>query len=121
MPNAQMNFRIDAEVKRRGDERFASLGCTPSHAMRRLYECAARYDEESERVLRTLIEPDDSSKDTLASQREKSIYEFQESLAGRYRSLGLVPGTCPHVMSDVALRDMLYDELEEKMTARGLL
>ena len=42
MPNMQMNFRIDAELKRRGDERFARFGCTPSEAMRRLYEVAAR-------------------------------------------------------------------------------
>lgn len=116
-----MNFRIDAEVKRRGDERFASLGCTPSGAMRRLYECAARYDEESEKVLRLLIKPDESAEDSPAIQREKSIYEFQESLAGRYRALGLVPGACSHDMSDEALRDMLYDELDEKMAARGLL
>lgn len=33
MPNMQMNFRIDAELKRRGDERFARFGCTPSEAM----------------------------------------------------------------------------------------
>ena len=38
MPNMQMNFRIDAELKRRGDERFARLGCTPSEALRRFYE-----------------------------------------------------------------------------------
>ena len=38
MPNMQMNFRIDAELKRRGDERFARFGCTPSEALRRLYE-----------------------------------------------------------------------------------
>ena len=51
MPNMQMNFRIDAELKRRGDERFARFGCTPSEAMRRLYEVAARYDDESERSM----------------------------------------------------------------------
>lgn len=55
MPNAQMDFRIDAELKRRGDERFASFGCTPSEAMRRLYECATRYDDESEEQLRRLL------------------------------------------------------------------
>ena len=38
MPNMQMNFRIDAELKRRGDERFARFGCTPSEALRRFYE-----------------------------------------------------------------------------------
>ena len=55
MPNMQMNFRIDAELKRRGDERFARFGCTPSEAMRRLYEVAARYDDESEAALRAVI------------------------------------------------------------------
>ena len=58
MPNMQMNFRIDAELKRRGDERFARFGCTPSEAMRRLYEVAARYDDESEAALRAVIGPD---------------------------------------------------------------
>lgn len=57
MPNMQMNFRIDAELKRRGDERFARLGCTPSEAMRRLYEVAARYDDESKRPCVRLSAP----------------------------------------------------------------
>ena len=47
MPNMQMNFRIDAELKRRGDERFARFGCTPSEAMRRLYEVARNAPERS--------------------------------------------------------------------------
>ena len=55
MPNMQMNFRIDAELKRRGDERFARLGCTPSEALRRFYEMAARYDDESEAALQAVI------------------------------------------------------------------
>ena len=42
MPNMQMNFRIDAELKRLRDELFARFGCTPSEALRRLYEVAAR-------------------------------------------------------------------------------
>ena len=61
MPNAQMNFRIDAELKRRGDERFARLGITPSDAMRRLYECAARYDDESESLLQSLVGSEQAS------------------------------------------------------------
>ena len=66
MPNMQMNFRIDAELKRRGDERFARFGCTPSEAMRRLYEVAARYDDESEAALQAVIGPETEEADAMS-------------------------------------------------------
>ena len=66
MPNMQMNFRIDAELKRRGDERFARFGCTPSEAMRRLYEVAARYDDESEAALQVVIGPETEEADAMS-------------------------------------------------------
>lgn len=121
MPNAQMNFRIDAELKRKGDERFAALGCTPSGAMRRLYECAARYDEESEAVLRALVKPTAAQSDDAGAKRERAVYEFQEQIVGRYRALGLVPGSCSYDVGSESLTQMLYDELEDKMAERGLL
>ena len=72
MPNMQMNFRIDAELKRRGDERFARFGCTPSEAMRRLYEVAARYDDESEAALQAVIGPETEEADAMSEGEKRA-------------------------------------------------
>lgn len=72
MPNMQMNFRIDAELKRRGDERFARFGCTPSEAMRRLYEVAARYDDESEAALQAVIGSETEEADAMSEGEKRA-------------------------------------------------
>ena len=91
MPNAQMNFRIDAELKRRGDERFARFGCTPSEAMRRLYEVAARYDDESEAALRAVIGPETEEADAMSEgeKRAQAVTDFLTSLQAQREALGL--------------------------------
>lgn len=120
MPNAQMNFRIDAELKRRGDERFARLGCTPSGAMRRLYEVAARYDDESEELLQSLVGP---AKDEALSEGEKraqAVLDFTERTREFYRSLGITHGLSHYAETNEELREILYEAQIEKMVERGL-
>lgn len=90
MPNMQMNFRIDAELKRRGDERFARFGCTPSEAMRRLYEVAARYDDESEAALQAVIGSETEEADAMSEgeKRARAIDDFLASLQAQRRGPG---------------------------------
>ena len=113
MPNAQMNFRIDAELKRRGDERFARLGITPSDAMRRLYECAARYDDESESLLQSLV---GSEQDASVSEGEKRVQATRDF----YNSLGISHGLSHYAETNEELRELVYEAQMEKMVERGL-
>ena len=105
MPNMQMNFRIDAELKRRGDERFARFGCTPSEALRRFYEVAARYDDESEAALQAVIGPETEETDTMSEgeKRAQAVTDFLASLQAQREVLGIPPAASPQEFSDEIL------------------
>ena len=120
MPNAQMNFRIDAELKRRGDERFARLGITPSDAMRRLYECAARYDDESESLLQSLVGSEQDAPVSEGEKRAQAILDFQAQTRDFYNSLGISHGLSSYAETNEDLRELVYEEQMEKMVERGL-
>ncbi len=122
MPNAQMNFRIDAELKRRGDERFARLGCTPSDAMRRLYEVAARYDDGSEALLQSLIgsEVEEDSAMGEGEKRAQAVDDFLESLQLQREDMGIPLGTSCSLTTDEDLEDLLYEAKIERLAERGL-
>lgn len=119
MPNAQMDFRIDAELKRRGDERFASFGCTPSEAMRRLYECATRYDDESEEQLRRLLGAEGATTQDEGEKRVQAVEDFLASLQAQREALGIPPNPS-RVLTDEDLEELLYEAKVEKMVERGL-
>ena len=107
MPNMQMNFRIDAELKRRGDERFARLGCTPSEALRRFYEMAARYDDESEAALQAVIGFEAEEADAM-SEGEKRAQAVTDFL------------TSPQEFSDEYWDNLFYEAKTERLAERGL-
>lgn len=121
MPNAQMNFRIDAELKKRGDERFARLGVTPSDAMRRLYECAARYDDESEEVLALLLKPEGLTPQEEGEQRAQAVDDFLASLQAQREAMGIPSGTpTSYPTTNAEIMECVVEELMEKAAARGI-
>lgn len=122
MPNMQMNFRIDAELKRRGDERFARFGCTPSEAMRRLYEVAARYDDESEAALQAVIGPETEEADAMSEgeKRARAIDDFLASLQAQREALGIPPAAPPQEFSDEYWDNLFYEAKTERLAERGL-
>ena len=122
MPNMQMNFRIDAELKRRGDERFARFGCTPSEALRRLYEVAARYDDESEAALQAVIGPETEEADAMSEgeKRAQAVTDFLTSLQAQREALGIPPAVSPQEFSDEYWDNLFYEAKTERLAERGL-
>lgn len=122
MPNMQMNFRIDAELKRRGEERFARFGCTPSEAMRRLYEVAARYDDESEAALQAVIGSETEEADAMSEgeKRARAIDDFLASLQAQREVLGIPPAASPQEFSDEYWDNLFYEAKTERLAERGL-
>lgn len=122
MPNMQMNFRIDAELKRRGDERFARFGCTPSEAMRRLYEVAARYDDASEAALQAVIGPEAEEADTMSEgeKRAQAVTDFLASLQAQREALGIPPAASSQEFSDEYWDNLFYEAKAERLAERGL-
>ena len=111
MPNAQMNFRIDAELKRRGDERFARLGITPSDAM--------RYDDESESLLQSLVGSEQDASVSEGEKRVQAVSDFLASLQAQREALGIPPEPS-RMLTDEDLEELLYEAKIEKMVERGL-
>lgn len=122
MPNMQMNFRIDAELKRRGDERFARFGCTPSEALRRFYEVAARYDDESEAALQAVIGSETEEADAMSEgeKRARAIDDFLASLQAQREVLGIPPAASPQEFSDEYWDNLFYEAKTERLAERGL-
>lgn len=74
---AQVNARIDAELKEAGDAALAAAGLTPTQAVRMLWSLAVRYQDEPER-LHEVLDPDSAalSADEMAErQRRKTAYK----------------------------------------------
>ena len=114
MPNMQMNFRIDAELKRRGDERFARFGCTPSEALRRLYE--------SEAALRAVIGSETEEADAMSEgeKRAQAVTDFLTSLQAQREALGIPPAAPPQEFSDEYWDNLFYEAKTERLAERGL-
>ena len=114
MPNMQMNFRIDAELKRRGDERFARFGCTPSEALRRFYEVAA--------ALQAVIGPETEEADAMSEgeKRARAIDDFLASLQAQRQALGIPPAASPREFSDEYWDNLFYEAKTERLAERGL-
>lgn len=97
---AQMNFRLDPETKKRGDEALALAGYTPSEAARSLWEVAAsgRYRPELIRSFLSgtiAIEYDSSVRENAASEEpfvpsEKAQARLRLLHAGRDREQDLL-------------------------------
>ena len=81
MPLAQMNVRIDEELKREGDAAFAKLGLTPSQAARSVWRLAASYADAPEK-LAELISLGASAEDDERARRLASINEARPLSTG---------------------------------------
>lgn len=53
-PSSQMNIRIDAALKERGDDALSSIGFTPTQAVRALWERASQRGQQLEEVKQLL-------------------------------------------------------------------
>lgn len=119
---AQMNFRLDPEVKKQGDAALAAAGYTPSEAARGLWEVAAsgRYRPELIRAFLSgtiAIEYDSSIRD-LASEpflptgkAQRSLKQSDE-LARKVQQLYLAAGITEEQLKASHQVPVAEDELE---------
>ncbi|NHM15999.1 hypothetical protein GMI69_04865 [Eggerthellaceae bacterium zg-887] len=88
--------------------------------MRRLYECAARYDDESEKILTSLIRPEGASPQDESEKRVQALDDFLASLQARREAMGILPQALPHAPADEDLKELLYEAKIERMIEREL-
>ena len=120
MATAQINARIDSNVKSEGDRAFAAIGCTPTRAVRALWTFASVNGHDSKKV-RTMVEqlegrqPEKHAK-TEAEQRMERAKEGPLIVERALEEMG-IENAEPSGLSLDELREQAY---LEKWAARGL-
>ena len=113
---AQINVRLDRELKEAGDRGLELIGITPSQAVRALWEKAAAGGKDAEAVRDALFgQEKEAEPEMSATQKRKLevIEEIKQSWQNLADTLGLDMST--HVpMTDEELRESYCDYQLEK-------
>lgn len=116
---AQMNVRLDEDLRVQGNLALQAAGYTPSQAVRMLWEFAARnrYETEAIRVGFECLEEEGVGGDGSTpgakspfSAPVDAIEEFRKA-----RGIKVEAGSCP------SIDELLYEAYLEKCEERGLL
>lgn len=108
---AQVNARIDANLKREGDDAFAAAGLTPTQAVRALWELAVNLRDAPDQ-LRALLFPGEREREDAVREKELmrklKLAEEGASLMNRtFLKLGIEPPR------EGESSNLSYDELKE--------
>lgn len=117
MAGTQMNLRIDAQVKDRGDAALAQAGYTPSRAVRAIWTFAADHAHDPH-AIKALLRQAESECDPDRDERieaKRRALERGTALHGRLEAaLGSLP-PCGHDLPDRQLRgEALLSRWEER-------
>ena len=118
MPVTQMNLRIDAQVKERGDTGLAQAGYSPSRAVRTLWEFAAAHVHDP-RTVQDLLQQVEMRQDADEQSRIAAKMAVLDEALGLQRQLealtGLQQGAEVREISDRELRaEALFSRWEER-------
>ena len=121
MTTAQINARIDSNLKESGDRSLASVGYTPTKAIRRLWEFASR-NAHDRRKLRALFDELEGGQSQTASadaaqQRMERVKEGPLIFERALQEMGIED----HAMSGLSEDELLAQAYQEKWEERGLL
>ena len=116
MENAvQMNIRLNRSIKEKGESQLKTIGLTPTGFLRLVWEHVSRGGKDLAEIYE-VIQPE--ARKTRLSDREKKLAAFsrgQDLYAEGLEQLGIT-GTAR--ANDISDRDILLDELEERMEGR---
>ena len=107
----QLNTRIEAEVKRRGDAVFARAGLTPSQVVRAVWQSAA----DTQQVPACVLPREDAAR----QQRLEAVARGAGIVSRMMAEMGYAPavGTEASPFDYKSYRDQMYDEMIEEMEA----
>lgn len=111
--SSQMNIRMQESIKERGEKAFAHIGLTPSEAVRKLWDFAARHENDPKALQGLIAELDEVDTPEEAAQPSKleSLQEIDRMRENLYSELGIAP--TPLSEND-AERIAYYEKLTEQ-------
>lgn len=112
--SAQVNARIDPNLKERGDKGLNRAGISPTQAVRALWELAARYSDDPEALL-DILYPDRADQAARNARREqmeraRALEQGPEIVREAYRASGLPWPTSAEAVSYNELMEEAYAE-----------
>lgn len=120
MATAQINARIDADVKALGDQALRNIGYSPTRIIRTVWEFAGR-NVNDRAALRSWVESleDEATRaQRIADQEawERKLAEGPKIIERAYREMGIEN---PRPLN-ISYKELLEEALVEKMMERGL-
>ena len=117
MAMTQMNTRIDAELKQRGDAVFSKLGLTPSEVVRAVWEYADEHGDAPAVVARALHSPRGDAV-LLDVAFRLAIADEASHLVARYRQAR--EASPLDALEAIDYRSLREEAWAEKLAERGL-
>ena len=111
----QVNARLSRSLRDEGEEALASIGLTPSAAIRALWKKAAKRGADLDEV-RTLLASEPEVDPEIARKLE-ILDEAQRHIAALMESMGLSADSAPPPLTDDELLEQAW---HERMLERGL-
>ena len=110
---AQINVRIDAEVKAAGDRVIESLGLSTSEVVRMLWRKLAEGEREARKILDELGQEPEEARQAEIDRKLAALNKADESWSRFVKLVGLDPAT--HVpLNDEEMREARYQHIIEK-------
>ena len=111
---AQLNARMSRNLKEAGDDALATIGLSPTQAVRALWEKAAKRGKDLDEVAALLLLKPESGAETEATEPTPNVHDMIDDF---YRQHGIDPTVTRDYGDD---NEMLADALYERMVERGL-
>ena len=111
---AQMNTRISRSLKERGDAALEKAGMTPSQAVRKLWDFAAR-NSHNPQIIQSLFDTEDEAEQR--ARRRAVALKSANIVADAYERAGIEPSEWTKNASYAEMREYA---LMERLRERGL-
>ena len=116
---AQVNARIDANLKTAGDAALAKAGLTPTKAIRALWQRFAELTDRPEKI-RELVESSDALAPAGRAEQERKLNLAQEGSMIVSRSLAERGVVVPEGFEELSYEELREQVLLERLRERGL-
>lgn len=113
---AQLNVRIDPQLKTEGDRILAEHGLTPSRAIRSLYRSLTSGGERAEKAIEAIVEPDPHEQERRAEAERKlrSVREVQSMITAFRSEAGIADLAIPLLDDKTLLEEAIVSHYRDK-------
>ena len=117
----QMNTRINAALKERGDRALARAGYTPSQAVRSLYAFAVEHEDDPQAITAMLSKKTTVEENARNGEREQKLAALDRAahlVEDAFKVLGI---SAPEEIDNRPYKELRDDLMDDHFQEKGLL